>query len=136
MPKFFGPKSTLSLKCLHTVALAVCLSAQLVPSAIAGPESAPIIYMPLTERHFGDVFAGEELDQVFPIRNDGDAPLEMENKALTFAAPPASNHAVRAVAFSSYREPQPASLSASMSIPATHPLRSLAPVASLRAAPS
>src|SRR5215813_6915612 len=66
------------------------------PRAAARRESAPVVYMPLTERHFGDVFAGEELDQVFPIRNDGDAPLEMDNKALTSQVREESPHFARA----------------------------------------
>jgi len=56
--------------------------------------------MNMTRRDFGDVFAGEDLEQVFPVRNDGDAPLEMENKSLTGqAAPSMSKGLARAGAF-------------------------------------
>jgi hypothetical protein len=45
--------------------------------AADGPE----VVMPLTKRDFGDVFAGEELEQNFPIRNAGNKPLELEHKS-------------------------------------------------------
>lgn len=35
-----------------------------------------------TRKDFGEVFVGEELDQVFTVRNVGTAPLELANKPL------------------------------------------------------
>ena len=78
---------------------ATCLAAPLLPPALAAPQSAPLVYMTLTRRDFGDVFAGEELEQVFPVRNDGDATLEMEHKPLTGrSAPLPAGRLVRASA--------------------------------------
>ena len=77
----------------------VCLATPLMPLALAAPPSAPLVYMSLTRRDFGDVFAGEELEQAFLVRNDGDAPLEMEQQSLTGQAAPSSPQ-LRAVAFS------------------------------------
>jgi hypothetical protein len=77
----------------------VCLATPLMPPALAAPPSAPLVYMSLTRRDFGDVFAGEELEQAFLVRNDGDATLEMEHQSLTGQAMP-SPPQLRAVAFS------------------------------------
>lgn len=85
------------------VGLAVtALATPLIPAARATPESAPLVYMTTTRRDFGELFAGEVIDQSFPIRNDGDAPLEMEEKPLTGGlAPPPSERLLRAGAFQS-----------------------------------
>jgi hypothetical protein len=81
------------------ILVATCLAAPLMPLALATPPSAPLVYMTQTRRDFGDVFAGEELEQVFPVRNDGDAALEMEHKPLTGRSAPApSNRLLRASA--------------------------------------
>src|SRR5689334_2040169 len=74
---------------LLLLVLAAGLAVPPVSSALATPQSAPLVFMNMTRRDFGDLFAGEEIEQVFPIRNDGDAPLEMENKSLTGQAAPA-----------------------------------------------
>jgi hypothetical protein len=34
-----------------------------------------------TRRDFGDVFAGEELEQNFPVRNVGNKPLELAQRS-------------------------------------------------------
>jgi len=34
-----------------------------------------------TKRDFGDVFAGEELEQNFPVRNIGTKPLELSQRS-------------------------------------------------------
>lgn len=44
---------------------------------VDGPEVA----MASTKRDFGDVFAGEELEQNFPVRNAGNKPLELSQKS-------------------------------------------------------
>src|SRR5436853_2117564 len=85
---------------LLVVLAATCLAAPFIPIALAAPQSAPLVFMTLTRRDFGDVFAGEDLEQVFSIRNDGDAPLELDHKALTGQAVPSlSNRLARASAF-------------------------------------
>ena len=71
------------------VLAAVLLATLFVPPALAKPEKAPLVFMNLTRRDFGDVFAGEELEQVFPVRNDGDAPLEMDRKLVGGLSSPA-----------------------------------------------
>src|SRR3982751_1950547 len=67
---------------------ALCLAVTLMPVALAARPSAPFVYMSMTRRDFGDVFAGEDIEQVFTVRNDGDAPLEMQQKSLTGQAAP------------------------------------------------
>lgn len=90
---------------------AVCLAAPPVRLALAAPSAAPLVYMPLARRDFGDIFAGEELEQAFLVRNDGDAPLEMDNKPLTGqAAPPPPQLRAAAFASGSRLAPAPAAL--------------------------
>ncbi|MEN3331830.1 MAG: hypothetical protein V7641_1195 [Blastocatellia bacterium] len=85
---------------LLVVLAATWLAAPFVPIVLAAPQSAPLVFMNLTRRDFGDVFAGEDIEQSFPVRNDGDAPLEIENKSLTGqAAPSRSPRLMRASAF-------------------------------------
>ena len=69
-----------------------------MPVALAAVPSAPFVYMSMTRRDFGDVFAGEEIEQTFAVRNDGDAPLEMQQKSLTGQAAPMTQ-LMRAAAF-------------------------------------
>ncbi|HJQ26331.1 MAG TPA: hypothetical protein VKA60_20625 [Blastocatellia bacterium] len=96
--KSIHPRALRSAR-LFILFVMVCLAAPPVRLALAAEPAAPLVYLPLTQRNFGDVFAGEELEQVFPVRNDGDAPLEMAQKSLTGQAPP-SNSQLRAAAFS------------------------------------
>jgi hypothetical protein len=77
---------------------ALCLAVPLIPPALAAVPSAPFVYMSMTRRDFGDVFAGEEIEQSFAVRNDGDAPLEMQQKSLTGQAAPITEW-MRAAAF-------------------------------------
>ena len=62
-----------------------------IPSSNANAVAdGPEVVMALTKRDFGDVFAGEDLEQNFPVRNNGNKPLELSQKsALGFrpAAP-------------------------------------------------
>jgi len=48
-----------------------------VPQANARPE----VVMIATRRDFGEVFAGEELEAAFGVRNAGTAPLELAQKS-------------------------------------------------------
>jgi hypothetical protein len=43
--------------------------------------------MASTKRDFGDVFAGEELEQNFPVRNIGNKPLELATRSILGARP-------------------------------------------------
>ena len=68
---------------------AAFLAAPLMPAAQAAQQKAPLVFMTMTRRDLGDIYKGEEIEQVFPVRNDGDAALEMDNKSLTGqGAPP------------------------------------------------
>ncbi|HEX8185444.1 MAG TPA: hypothetical protein VF747_11850, partial [Blastocatellia bacterium] len=49
---------------------------------VSGPAASPQLVMERTRRDFGEVFIGEELSQVFTVRNVGTAPLELANKTL------------------------------------------------------
>ena len=57
-----------------------------------GPEAV----MASTRRDFGDVFAGEELEQNFPVRNAGTKPLELSQKSMLGARSAAPDFHVRA----------------------------------------
>jgi hypothetical protein len=56
-----------------------------------GPEAV----MASTRRDFGDVFAGEELEQNFPVRNAGTKPLELSRKSTLGAQSTAPNFPLR-----------------------------------------
>src|SRR5690349_23891236 len=68
---------------------AACLCAPCIPATLAAQQKTPLVFMTMTRRDYGDIYKGEDIEQVFPIRNDGDAPLEMDNKPLTGVAAPA-----------------------------------------------
>lgn len=96
-----------------------CLAAPTLCLAQAAPRSTPLVYMGLTRRDFGDVFAGETLEQVFPVRNDGNGTLEMEEKVLTGQSAPApSSGLVRAGAFRAGGAPGRALVAAAMRLAA------------------
>jgi hypothetical protein len=65
------------------------------PSAQASAEG-PEVVMASTRRDFGDVFAGEELEQNFPVRNAGTKPLELSRKSALGARSSATGYPVRA----------------------------------------
>jgi hypothetical protein len=94
------PRASAGARRLLVILTAACLAAPFIPVARATGQKTSLVFMNLTRRDFGDVFAGEELEQVFPVRNDGDAPLEMAQKPLTgWAVPESSNVPLRASAF-------------------------------------
>ena len=64
---------------LFFVTLAACMLPVSNASAQAG---APELLIDGTRRDFGDVFAGEIIEQVFVVRNVGSAPLELANKSV------------------------------------------------------
>jgi len=91
---------TLSLLC-EVVALALLLplvgqfaaaSNALPPTRPDGPEAV----MASTKRDFGDVFAGEELEQNFPVRNAGTKPLELSQKSTLGSRSTTHGYPVRA----------------------------------------
>lgn len=69
---------------LHVCFLAVTCwlcssdSAANARNALDGPE----VLIGPTKRDFGDVFSGEELEQNFPVRNNGTKPLELSQRSL------------------------------------------------------
>jgi len=56
----------------------------------------PEVVMALTKRDFGEVFAGEELEQNFPVRNAGTKPLELSQKSALGTRSTAPSYPVRA----------------------------------------
>ena len=65
---------------LFTITLSLCgfcTSASNAQTHADGPEAV----MVSTRRDFGDVFAGEELEQNFPVHNAGTKPLELSRKS-------------------------------------------------------
>jgi hypothetical protein len=76
--------------------LAFCVMA----SNVRAQAKAPELIIDSVRRDFGDVFAGEELEQVFIIRNAGDAPLELAEKSTTTGSNlPRSRDFIRASSF-------------------------------------
>ncbi len=49
-----------------------------------------------TRRDFGEVFAGEELEQNFPVRNNGSKPLELVQKSTLGTRSTSPGYPVRA----------------------------------------
>lgn len=68
------------------------------PSASSARASAdgPEVVMGSTRRDFGEVFAGEELEQNFPVRNAGTKPLELSLKSTLGTRSTAPGYPVRA----------------------------------------
>ena len=64
-------------------------------SARAGADG-PEVVMSSTRRDFGDVFAGEELEQNFQVRNAGTKPLELARKSTLGTRSTAPDSPVRA----------------------------------------
>ena len=60
-----------------------------------GPDG-PEVVMESTKRDFGDVFAGEELEQNFPVRNAGNKPLELSRRSMLGALSTAPGYPVTA----------------------------------------
>jgi hypothetical protein len=52
-----------------------------LPALSAPRPDGPEVVIGLTKRDFGDVFAGEELEQNFPVRNVGNKPLELAQRS-------------------------------------------------------
>jgi hypothetical protein len=64
------------------MALSLLSQFHLVPLAQASQTTdGPEVAIASTRRDFGDVFAGEELEQNFPVRNTGTKPLELAQKS-------------------------------------------------------
>ena len=69
---------------LHVSFLAVIgwlFCSDLAAKARTAPDG-PEVVIGLTKRDFGDVFSGEELEQNFPVRNNGTKPLELTQRSL------------------------------------------------------
>jgi hypothetical protein len=85
---------------VFTVALAIFGYPTLESSArtrIDGPE----VTMASTKRDFGDVFAGEELEQTFPVRNNGTKPLELAQRSTLGTRSTTSSYLVTAAVWRS-----------------------------------
>jgi hypothetical protein len=67
-------------------------SASIARAGADGPEAV----MASTRRDFGDVFAGEELEQNFPVRNAGTKPLELSRRSTLGTRSAAPDFPVRA----------------------------------------
>ncbi|MEK6407217.1 MAG: hypothetical protein AABN34_09665 [Acidobacteriota bacterium] len=69
------------------------------PSAMQTAAALPEVLMGATRRDFGDVFAGEELEQNFPVRNVGTKPLELAEKPTLGMRPTAPGYPVTEAAW-------------------------------------
>ena len=65
----------------RSLVLVLCSTAMLVSTAtnltLASPRPSPKAVIPFTSFGFGDVYRGEIISQIFVIRNEGDADLQM-----------------------------------------------------------
>ena len=80
------------------VGLALLIAAS-IASPVHGSDASPELVIENTRRDYGEVFVGEELDQIFTVRNVGTSPLELGVKPLTGRA--ASAEQDRAISASS-----------------------------------
>ena len=88
-------RSLLGELSLLTLALSLFAHFPSASSARTGADG-PEAVMASTRRDFGDVFAGEELEQNFPVRNAGTKPLELSRKSMLGARSAAPDFPVRA----------------------------------------
>ena len=70
-------------------------------SSVRASSDGPEVVMGSTRRDFGDVFAGEELEQNFPVRNAGNKPLELSQKSTLGARSSPTSSSVRAAVWRS-----------------------------------
>jgi hypothetical protein len=73
----------LAARVLTVVAGIALLAAASSASSPRESAASPELVIESTRRDFGEVFIGEELNQVFTFRNAGTAPLELTFKTLT-----------------------------------------------------
>jgi hypothetical protein len=88
-------RSLLCELALLTFALSLFAHFPSASSARSGADG-PEVIMGSTKRDFGDVFAGEELEQNFPVRNAGTKPLELSQKSTLGTRSTAPDSPVRA----------------------------------------
>lgn len=69
------------------------------PAAKQTAAALPEVIIGATRRDFGDVFAGEELEQNFPVRNGGTKPLELAEKTTLGVRPTAPGYPVTEAAW-------------------------------------
>src|SRR5215831_20467028 len=69
------------------VALWLGLLSSVATPPASGGEPKPRIVVPEEVYDFGETFAGEHMDHVFTIRNEGTAPLELSDAPETAPAP-------------------------------------------------
>jgi hypothetical protein len=63
-------------------------------------KALPRLVIDSTKKDFGEVYAGEELEHVFTVRNEGDAPLELsQTPLLTGESVGSPTGLIRAVSF-------------------------------------
>jgi hypothetical protein len=87
-------------------------------SSTGAQTRAPELVIDGTKRDFGDVFAGEELVQVFTIRNAGSVPLELAEKSATTGSNlPSSRELVKTVSFNPSALAVPIAVAASRAAP-------------------
>ncbi|HKS41445.1 MAG TPA: hypothetical protein VJX74_12600 [Blastocatellia bacterium] len=87
-------------------------------SNIEAQTRAPELVIESTKRDFGDVFAGEELVQVFPIRNTGSIPLELAEKSTTTGLRlPSSRELIKTVSFNPSAQAVPIAVAANRAAP-------------------
>ncbi|HJZ68031.1 MAG TPA: hypothetical protein VKF81_07915 [Blastocatellia bacterium] len=84
--------------------LGLSLSATLQIAYAAGEQAGtrvngPEIVMDKTERNYGEVFAGEELEAAFVVRNVGTKPLSLSEKSDLSATQRSSRNALTTAAW-------------------------------------
>jgi hypothetical protein len=75
---------------------AILRPATQTPAASQAPKTFAEAVVEVTQRDFGDVFAGEELEHSFQVRNAGTKPLLLEEKSSLGTRPVAPNYPVTA----------------------------------------
>lgn len=97
--------SWLALHVLTLVLGIALLTATSSASSANRSHASPELVIDSTRRDFGEVFIGEELDQIFTVRNIGTAPLELANKTLTAqSSTPGPGQLIDAKSFGSPRD--------------------------------
>ena len=111
---------------IHAIARKAALSLFVVTAAVlfiltsAAPAQTrvPEFVIDGTKRDFGDVFVGEELVQVFTVRNAGSAPLELAERSTTTGSNlPLSRELIKTVSFTQRAQAVPIAIAANRAAP-------------------
>jgi len=114
-----GARRRLRWIACEIILIALALSASSSTSVALSRTGAdgPEVAIEKTTKDFGDVFAGEELEQNFPVRNAGTKPLELAQKSNLSTTRSLQEHSVARAVWNTSGEPLVRRVAASRAAP-------------------